>query len=145
MKPRAFLQHLSEPAVLHAIRTAEQRTSAEIRIFVCSRRALDPIKEAWSRFARLKMDLTEERNGVLIFLAPASQKFAIIGDVGIHRQAGDALWHTAAAALAGALKVGDPTAGVVTAIGLLTTPLARFFPPRAAAVNELPDEVVYGE
>ena len=33
------------------------------------------------------MTATRDRNGVLIFVAPRAQKFAVIGDSGIHEHA----------------------------------------------------------
>ena len=38
------------------------------------------------------MEKTSERNGVLIFVIPRAQKFAVIGDEGIHAKCGDEFW-----------------------------------------------------
>ena len=43
---------------------------------------------ARAQFEKLEHDEDGQRNGVLIFVAPASQNFAVIGDEGIHESAG---------------------------------------------------------
>ena len=46
----------------------------------------DPLIAAQKKFRKLGMEKTRERNGVLIFVAPRAQKFAVIGDEGVHRE-----------------------------------------------------------
>jgi uncharacterized membrane protein len=85
-----FLLRLNQRRVLRAIAEAEARTSGEVRIFISHKLIDDPLVEAQAQFDNLKMDATRERNGVLIFIAPRSRKFAVIGDKGIHERCGDA-------------------------------------------------------
>ncbi|MEI9960475.1 MAG: hypothetical protein WDM76_04875 [Limisphaerales bacterium] len=44
----------------------------------------DSVAVAQKEFIRLGMAKSPERNGVLIFVAPRTHKFAVIGDVGVH-------------------------------------------------------------
>ena len=79
-----FLRQLDEAAVIQAIQQAS-RTSGEIRVFVTTRHvdADAIIDRAASRFEKLGMSTTQDRNAVLLYLAPRSQQFAIIGDKGV--------------------------------------------------------------
>jgi uncharacterized membrane protein len=142
MTHSAFIAQLDDAAVVEAIREAERRSSGEIRVCVSHRVVTDPLVEAEAAFQRLGMTASAQRNGVLIFIAPGSRRFAILGDVGVHRACGDGLWDEARQALTAAFQAERWTAGVVEAIRLVGDRLARWFPPGSAPDrNELPDEV----
>ena len=134
---------LDEAAIVRAIREAEERTSGEIRVLVLLRAVEDPLAEARRRFADMGMEGTACRNGVLLLIAPESRNFAILGDEGIHRCGGEALWSGVAAALTDDFRAERWTAGVVGAVARVGEALARHFPSRGEAdTNELPDIVV---
>jgi uncharacterized membrane protein len=141
MKPKEFLDKLSDDAVVAAIGQAEARTSGEIRVFVSHRKVDDPVAAAHAQFARLKMDRTRDRNGVLIFVAPTSQTFAIVGDAGVHERCGQGFWTAVAAEMRERFARAEWTDGVVHAIRKAGDLLAEHFPRRADDVNELPDRV----
>ena len=70
--------------IIDAIQVAELKTSGEIRVHIdktCNEDVLD--RAAWW-FKKLNMHKTAERNGVLIYIAMESKKFAILGDSGIN-------------------------------------------------------------
>src|SRR5512132_3390325 len=92
MKPEEFKEKLRDNEIAEAIRQAELKTSGEIRIFVSSHEVEAPVSVAQAHFLRLGMDKTKQRNGVLIFLAPSTRKFAVIGDVAVHEKCGDEFW-----------------------------------------------------
>ena len=69
--------------VVESIRTAESRTSAEIRVCIARRCKENPLDAAYKKFKQLKMDRTALRNSVLIYVAPDNHKAAVIGDSGI--------------------------------------------------------------
>ncbi len=143
MKSSAFLNQLDDQAVAAAIRSAENRTSGEIRVFVTSL-ALgrsDVMTAATRQFEKLKMTATAERNGVLLFFAPRDQKFAIVGDSGIDSKCGEGFWDEIASGLNHELAGGRFTEGVVTAIHEIGESLATHFPRRDDDRNELPDRV----
>ena len=54
--------------------------------------AEDALERAQKKFLQLGMQKTQERNGVLIFVAPRAQKFAVIGDEGVHQRCGERFW-----------------------------------------------------
>jgi uncharacterized membrane protein len=127
--------------VVAAIRAAQARTAGEIRVAVARHRARQPMAAAQRHFARLGMDHTPDRNAVLIFLAPRSKNFAIIGDRGVHEKCGDAFWTEVAAAMSVHFKTGDFTAGVVHGIERAGALLAEHFPRSAGGPGSAPDAV----
>src|SRR6266480_4441304 len=92
MRTKEFLARLEYDRIVRAIGAAEQKTSGEIRVFVQRGEITDPMAAARAQFEKLGMMRTRERNGVLIFLAPRVQKFAVIGDQGVHEKCGDPFW-----------------------------------------------------
>ena len=97
---------------------------------------------AQAQFDKLGMADTAERNGVLIYVAPASQKFAVIGDQGIHEHCGPAFWTAVADAMQDDFREGRFTDGLVKGVTCTGDALAERFPRTSAADrNELPDEV----
>jgi uncharacterized membrane protein len=59
------------------------------------------------------MNPSRERNGVLIFAAPRSHKFAVIGDGGVHVRCGDQFWQKPAQAMTGYFRKGKFTGGII--------------------------------
>jgi uncharacterized membrane protein len=90
------------------------------------------------------MAATRERNGVLIFVAPRSQKFAVIGDNGIHERCGDEFWHRLVKAMQPHFQADNFTDAVVHAIGQTGDLLAEHFPRRSDDRDELPNTVEEG-
>lgn len=147
-KPAAFLSQAEQEQVMAAVAAAERRTSGEIRVFVERRLPLwirDPYRRARRVFARLGMHATAERNGVLVYLATVSHRFAIVGDEELHRHVGDGFWRETAQGMAAhfaADRFGDGLAEAVARVG---ERLAERFPRRAGDVNELSDEIGFGK
>jgi uncharacterized membrane protein len=132
---------VDHPRVVAAIAAAEARTSGEIRVFVSRESADDPVAAARQQFERLGMTQTAERNGVLIFLAPRSHTFAVIGDQGVHERCGEAFWRELADAMTKHFQAGDFTGGLVLGIERAGEILAAHFPRRPDDRNELPNEI----
>jgi uncharacterized membrane protein len=138
-----FLSQLDEAAVVTAIQHAESKTSGEIRVFVTTGNigADDVIARAAKRFEKLGMTATQDRNAVLLYFAPRSHQFAVIGDKGVHEKFGDALWHQLASVIGDKLRAGRFTEAVVAGIGMAGELLAQHFPRRSDDRNELPNQV----
>ncbi len=130
--------------VVAAIAAAEQKTSGEIRVLVARQAAADAVAAAEAHFERLGMTATKERNGVLIFIAPASRNFAVIGDSGVHEKCGESFWKLLAAAMELHFKRGEFTEGLVHGIEKAGALLAENFPRGDDDRNELPDEIEEG-
>jgi uncharacterized membrane protein len=114
--------------VLAAIRAAEVHTSGEIRVLTARHKAPEPVAAAQTYFDRLGMAKSPHRNGVLIFLAPLSRTFAIIGDKGVHEKCGDAFWSALAQVMGEHFRSGDFSAGLVHGIERAGELLAKTFP-----------------
>ena len=133
---------LDEARVVAAIAAAELRTAGEIRVVISRHHADDPVIAAEKEFERLGMTRTAARNGVLIFVAPRSRSFAVIGDTGIHEKCGPAFWRELADAMIEQFKRGAFTDGLVLGIERAGELLARHFPRSPDDRNELPDSVI---
>lgn len=128
--------------VEQAIREAEQRTSAEIRVSVAHFFYGDVARTAGKAFRRLGIARTRARNGVLIFLVPSRRQFTVLGDAGVHEKAGQAFWDGLAACLSEHFHRGEFTEGLVEGIRLAGEGLAVHFPVvPGQEPDELPDEV----
>lgn len=127
--------------VLAAITAAESHTSGEIRVVVARHAAADPVAAAQRQFERLGMVQTKLRNGVLIYLAPRSRTFAVIGDTAVHDKCGDAFWRLLTAAMALHFKRGEFTEGLVHGIDRAGALLAEHFPRSPDDLDQLPNNL----
>ncbi len=143
MKPKEFVHALDDERIIAAIRAAEARTRAEIRVHVTHKAVEDAKRAGALVFEKLGMTATKERNGVLIFLAPRSRSFAVLGDSGIHEHCGDAFWSAVAAAMSAEFHEGRFSDGLVAGITAVGSELARHFPRYEGDGdrNELPDTI----
>jgi uncharacterized membrane protein len=141
---KSFLDKLDHDRIVAAIAEAEKETSGEIRVHIHHRRAREPFAEATKIFEKLGMTGTARRNGVLVFVAPRSRKFAILGDTAIHERCGDAFWEGSARDLEGHFRDGRFTDGLVATIHSLGRALAEHFPSEAGKSNELVNEIDEG-
>jgi uncharacterized membrane protein len=138
-------------AIANAVRDAERRTSAEVRVHVerrvahgLRRRTTDPMARAREVFAALGMHRTTHRSGVLIYLAVEDRKLAIVGDDGIHTRVGDEYWTGVRDRMVHRLRTGSAAGALVAAVDEVGATLAHHFPRRPDDVDELPDDVSLG-
>ena len=127
--------------VVAAIRRAEGGTSGEIRVLVARHRTSDPVAAAARHFNRLGMERTRHRNAVLLFLAPRSRRFAVIGDRGVHDKCGDEFWRQLAAAMEEDFRRGAFTAGLVKGVERAGALLAEHFPPETGGASAPADSL----
>jgi uncharacterized membrane protein len=145
MRSREFLGNLEHDRIVHAIREAESKTSGEIRVYVQrGKLSADPVIVAQKQFQKLRMNKTQERNAVLIFVAPRAQKFAVVGDKAIHEKCGDEFWHRIVEGMRAHFQNEKFSHALVEAIKEIGKLLAAHFPRRSASANELPDDIVQG-
>lgn len=144
MNPKEFLGKENEKLIVEAIARAEANTSGEIRVHLegkCKGEVLD--RAAWL-FKKLGMQSTEARNGVLIYLSVNDRKFAIIGDSGINKVVPTGFWDNIKEIMVSHFKEGEFANGLVKGIEMSGQQLKQYFPHQANDVNELPDEISYG-
>ena len=87
-----FISIPDQGRVVDAIGDAEKMTSGEIRVHLTPECGTDVMRDAIKTFNRLKMYKTRHRNGVLIYMAFESRKFAILGDSGINAVVPEDYW-----------------------------------------------------
>jgi uncharacterized membrane protein len=139
-----FLSDEDLTSIARAVRHAEARTSAEVRVHLDHRCAGDPLQRAIKVFERLGMHRTTERNGVLIYISVADHKLAVIGDAGIHERVGAAYWQEIVDAVRAHMREHRSREGLVHAVVQLGGALAQHFPRRPGDANELADDVTLG-
>lgn len=126
-----------------AISTAEKATSGEIRIAIEKHCEGDAFARATDYFEKLGMDKTSRHNGVLVYLAHADHKFAIIGDRGINKVVPPDFWETTRVAMTAHFASGNIAQGIIAGIMLAGEKLATFFPAKKDDINELSNDIIY--
>lgn len=145
MFEKSFLTADEKKAIVAAIKDAEMRTSGEIRVHVeKTTGGLSSVERAKAVFAKLGMQNTKDRNGVIIYIAYESKSFAILGDEGIHNQVGDAFWQSEITLLKDYFSKGDFTQGIIHAVREVGEHLKLNFPHEHGDKNELSDEISEG-
>lgn len=144
MPSNLFTQEQKD-AIIHAIGQAEQNTSGEIRVHIDNTCKEDVLDQAAFIFKKLKMHETEQRNGVLIYLALKDHKFAIIGDAGINAKVPEDFWTKVKDAMLAHFKLGEFTEGLITGINLAGEKLKTFFPLLPGDKNELSNDISFGK
>lgn len=138
---RRFMNAADLEAVSRAVALAEAGTSAEIRVHLDHKCPDDPVARAVAVFQRLGMHRTAERHGVLIYVAVADRKLAVIGDQGIHERVGEAYWQRLVADVVAHFREARPRDGFLHAVRDVAKALRQHFPRRPDDRNELSDEV----
>jgi uncharacterized membrane protein len=145
MRTKEFLSQLDHARIVDAIKEAEAKTSGQIRVYVQRGEfAGDPVSAAQEKFQKLGMQATKERNGILIFVLPRAQKFAVIGDEGVHQKCGDEFWRQLVERMRAHFQKDKFTDALVEAIEDAGKLLAWHFPKTTAGLNELPDDIIEG-
>jgi uncharacterized membrane protein len=136
MRTREFLSKLEHDRIIHVLREAESKTSAQVRVYI-QRGKLDgdPLVAAQKKFQRLGMHKTSERNGVLIFVAPRAHKFAIVGDKEIHERCGDIYWRQIVDRMREHFRNERFSDALVDAIRDIGGVLATHFPRRSGSAS----------
>lgn len=141
-----FLQESDQHRIVKAIGDAESRTSGEIRVHIEPRcKCDDPMERAVKVFDKLRMYETRHRNGVLVYLAYTSRKFAIIGDCGINDLVPDDFWNEERSILKEYLSKGRAADGICETIRQIGESLSKYFPCQPDDENEQSDEISYSD
>ena len=133
-----------QEAIVSAIKEAELNTSGEVRVHVESSFKGDVLDQAAFMFKKLGMLKTEQRNGVLFYLAAKNRKFAVLGDAGINAKVPDDFWEDVKAKMLEEFKEGKLADGLVKGILMAGEKLKEHFPYQTDDVNELSDEISFG-
>ena len=128
MHPKKFIKQLPHDTLIAAIREAKNQTSGEIRVLISYKTVKDPVAIAQKEFVRLSMTRSPQRNGVLIFVAPRSRKFAVIGDAGVHAKCGDVFWQELTKTMTEYFRKSEFTEGIIHGVRKAGELLAEHFP-----------------
>ncbi len=139
-----FFSPEEEQKIIEAIAKAELRTSGEIKLHVESRCWFGPIWRAKKVFKFLQMHRTAEKNGVLIYVAVKSKKFAIIGDSGINTKVGDTFWRSTKDIMQAEFQKGNFYLGALKGIESAGEQLLTHFPYQKNDRDELSNDISYG-
>ncbi len=142
MNSNSFQRQIDDAKLQSAIREAERGTSGEIRVFISRFACSDPLADGRKEFDRLGMNRTPLRNAVLLYFAPESQRFAIIGDESIHLRCGEGFWKAVAGEMETLLRQGDISGAILAGIRRTGAELSLHFPRHAGDRNDLPNSVV---
>lgn len=147
-RKKEFLLKEHQNKIVAAIQAAEKETSGEIRVFVESRcKQAQAIDRAREIFLNLKMEKTQLRNGVLIYVALKDHKSAILGDKGIYEMTGGPqFWENTLEKMHHHFRNKSIVEGIMTAIEEIGNALSHHFPyDPGTDKNELPDNIVFGK
>lgn len=132
--------------IVKAIRQAEKNTSGEVRVYVESHCSwLDAMDRAAEIFYSLKMENTDQRNAVMVYIAIKDRQLAVFGDEGIHQKVGTDYWNRVVADMLSSFNRHDYSKGIAECVIQIGDALKQHFPyDRDTDKNELPDEIVFG-
>lgn len=139
-----FLSAAEEEEIIEAIRKAEKETSGEIRVHIEQRCDMDVYDHALEIFHQLKMDNTQERNGVLIYVAVDNKEFVIYGDKGINAVVQKKFWDSTRDKIQDKFKDGNFKQGLIDGITEAGKVLYHHFPWRHDDTNELDNSISKG-
>ncbi|WP_353140443.1 TPM domain-containing protein [Pseudopedobacter sp.] len=139
----AKLSEQEQEKIKDAIEWAEKSTSGEIRVCLEKHCKLDPYQRALECFYDLGMEQTQQKNGVLIYIATEDHKLAILGDEGISKLVPDNFWHSTKDLMIQHFKNGNLAEGISVGVIEAGKQLKKFFPYQDGDANELSDDIVF--
>src|ERR1700745_995301 len=144
---KEFFTEEERQGIVDAVRTAEHRTSGEVRVFVESRcRYVNAIDRAVEIFESLQMQKTELRNATLVYVAIKDRQLAVFGDEGIHQKVGNEYWANEVMKMITAFNRDDIAEGIRQCVLNIGEALYMHFPyNKDTDKNELPDDIVFGK
>ena len=140
-KTEDFLSKTEEQEIVQAIVEAEKNTSGEIRVHIEEHTEKSPLERAQEVFFELKMDETQDRNGVLFYICVSDKKFAILGDKGINEAVESDFWDCTKDTVIANFKEGNFKKGLVEGILRAGERLKKYFPFQSDDTNELSNEI----
>ena len=144
-KTAAFLSKEEEQEIVQAIVEAEKNTSGEVRVHLENHSNKTPLERAQEVFFELKMEATNDRNGVLFYVSVTDKKFAIIGDQGINELVATDFWNATKEIVLNHFKQGAFKQGLVEGILSAGNQLKAYFPYQSDDEDELSNEISKSE
>ncbi|MCU4156768.1 TPM domain-containing protein [Carboxylicivirga sp. A043] len=142
---KEFFTEEERQRIVGAIKEAELNTSGEIRVHLDKHCNEDVLDSAAYWFEKLQMHKTEQRNGVLFYLAYEDRKFAVLGDAGINQKVPENFWDSIKDQMMAQFKEGRYADGLANGIIESGKQLKQHFPYQSDDVNELSDDISFGD
>ncbi len=136
-----FISKEDEKVIVEAIKKAENNTSGEIRVHIEAHTDEEHFEHALKVFQQLEMHQTEQRNGVLIYIAVKDHQFVILGDEGINAKVSNDFWNKTKDVMQNHFRKGAFKTGIVEGILQAGDELKTHFPYLNDDTNELSNEI----
>lgn len=143
--PKNRFSEEEKKRIVDAIISAEKNTSGEIRVHIDSKSEVDVYEKAGILFCDLEMDKTELKNGVLFYMAIDEHKYAIVGDKGINDVTSETFWDEIKDEMKIWLQQDKIAEALERGILMAGEALKKYFPYDERDVNELDDEISFGD
>src|SRR5689334_13250747 len=128
-RKKKFFTDEEQHLIVTAIKNAERCTSGEVRVYIESHCSyMDALDRAVEVFGQMGMQATEERNGVLVYVAVKDQQLAVFGDEGIHRKVGNEYWDTEVRKMLSEFNRDNYAKGIAEVVEDIGQALQQFFP-----------------
>ncbi len=148
-----FLTNAQMDEIADAISKAEAMTSGEIRVLVVAASSVFPLlgkkdqraalrRRAVREFAKLGIQNTRDRTGVLIMVSLEERMVQVLAGNGINSVVPENAWPAMVQCITEGIKAGNPAQGISKAVADIGTMLSENFPIKADDYNELPNAVV---
>ena len=146
-KKKSIFTDSEMQSIVAAIRTSEQKTSGEVRVYIEAKNPyVSPLDRAVEVFANLKMEQTDHRNGVLLYIAHKHHEVALYADAGIYEKAGRDFWDAEVKNMIANFRDNHLPEGIIRCVLDIGNVLAAAFPYIPTEdKNELPDDIVFGK
>ena len=146
MPDSLFFSEEEQKQIIAAIQEAEKQTSGEVKVHIEKKcETEDVLERAKEVFGLLKMHATAEQNGVLFYLAYEDRKFAVLGDKGIYEKVPADFWNSTKDLLRSHFSNNRFAEGLCLGINEAGIQLKKHFPYSSGDINELPDDISFGE
>jgi len=139
-----FFSKEEKEVIKSSVKEAELNTSGEIRVHIDNHCKEDVMDRAAWWFGKLEMQKTEQRNGVLFYLAVKDHKFAILGDAGVNAVTPEDFWDAIKEKMLASFKEAAFANGLKEGILMAGEALKSHFPYQDDDINELSDEISFG-
>jgi uncharacterized membrane protein len=141
-----FFSDEQQQRIVDAIQEAEKQTSGEVKVHVEKKcQTADVMERAKEVFLFLHLHETAQRNGVLFYLAYEDRKFAVLGDKGIDEKVPVNFWNSTKELLREYFSKGLFSEGLSKGIEEAGKQLKTHFPYQSDDINELPDDISFGQ
>ena len=134
MKPGQFFNQVEHDCIHRAIQSAEKKTAGRIVLYVSRRKIDDALKEGHHLFRKLHL----EKTGLLLLVAPRTQKFSVVGGTALHEKLGQEWWDHLAETIGGHFRENRYTEGLLAAIDEAGRKFHDHF-PAAGPAEDAPD------